>query len=419
MPARARIPLLCLAFLLVVAGGCLKAAATVSTAYFDLAFLNLERPGGNVQFYLQLKPNVEKALLRPEPRTDDLVAQLELWVEARVPRTGQVIGEWRFRDQVRQAVGSQDNALLRAYPLSLPAGAYELHVQVRDRVSGRVYFESLPFESRDANPLPALSDIQFELLKSFGPVSLAQPLYGLHVENQPDTLRFSVELQAEKAAMLSVRAVLYFQQRGGQNRPGDASRMQVSTYATQQQHSEVFRVTPGDNRYEGSFALGDAPDGEYLLELSFFQDGVLRCSNSRSFILDWPRLREIFADLDAAIARMIWIASPAERQRLSQIQDADQQLREFLLWWERRAVEGKGGGTEAMKRYFSRVFEAEEAYADGWQNDRGRAMVLYGRPDFSEEIKLPGAELLVWIHRDWNLVHLFRKDGDDYHRLEI
>lgn len=417
MPACASILRLGLAMLLVLSARLLPAAATVSTAYFDLAFLNLERDGAPVQCLLQLKPNVEKALLRPEPRTDDLVAELELWVEARIPRTGQAIGEWRFRDRVRQAVGSQANDLLRAYPLHLPPGAYDMHVQVRDRVNGRVYFEALPFECRPSTPLPWLSDLQLELVKSFGPVSLAQPLYGLHIENQPDTLRFSAELRADRAAMLSVRAVLYFQQ-AGQGRPGDATRMQVRTYATQQQRSDVFQVVPGTSVYQGGFPLSDAPDGEYLLELSFFQDGAMVCSNSRSFVLDWPRLREIFADLDAAIERMVWIASPAERERLSGIRDADQQLREFLNWWERRTLAGQGG-TEAMKRYFSRVFEAEAAYAEGWLHDRGRTLVLYGQPDFKEDIQLPGAELLVWVYRAQNIVHLFRREDGEYHRLEI
>jgi GWxTD domain-containing protein len=395
-----------------------SASATVSTACFDLAFFNFARSAGNVQCYLQLKPNVEKALLRPEPRTDDLVAQFELWIEARAPRTGQVIGEWRFRDAVRQAAGSQENALLRSYPLRLPPDNYEMHVQVRDRVNGRVYFEALPFECR-STASPALSDLQFDLVKSFGPVSLTQPLYGLHIENQPDTLRFNVELIADQPAMLSVRTVLYFQQAGDQSRSGDASRYQVRTYTTQQQHSEVFRLQTGTNAYAGSLPLGDAPDGEYLLELSFFQDGELRCSNSRSFILDWPRLRDIFADLDEAIARMAWIASPQTLQRLSQIPDADQKLREFLAWWERWASEGKTGGSAAMKRYFSRVFEAEEALAEGWKSDRGRTLVLYGQPDYQEAITLPGRDLLVWVHHDLNLVHLFHKTEDRYDRIEI
>lgn len=416
MKVRACRSVRCLALVLACCWGSLQAASTTSTAYFDLALLNLARPGGNVVCFLQLKPNVEKALLRPEAKTDDLVAQLELWIEARVPHTGQVLGEWRFRDLVRQPVGSQDNSLLRAYPLQVPPGAYEFHVQVRDRVSGRPYFEALPFECRPDTSRPALSDLQFELLKSFGPVSLAQPLYGLHIENQPDTLRFSAELSADKAAMLSVRAVLYYQQ-AGQGRPGDAARMQVRTYATQQQHSEVFRLRTGLNVFQGSFPLADAPDGDYLLELSFFEDGRLVCTNSRSFVLDWPRLREIFADLEAAIDRMVWIASAEERAHLRAIADADQQLREFLAWWERRATDGDGEAV--MKRYFSRVFEAEDAYGAGWMCDRGRAMVLYGQPDFTQEIGLPGMEVLVWVHREWNIVHIFQRTDGEYRRMEI
>ena len=400
----------------------LQGAATVSTAYYDLAVLNLVRDKGNVQLILLLKPNAEKALVRPERGTDDLVAKLELRVEARSPQNQAVLYEWRFRDQVRQAASQAGNQLLRVYPLRIDARKYDIHVEIKDLNAGRTYFEAMPFESRDSEAAWAVSDISLDFLKSFGPVSISQPLYGLHVETKPDTLRYQVELNAPFPEPLTVRAVLYVKQEAAQTLAGDAARWQVSHYITYEQRTDILQPQVGRNVVEGTFALSDASDGEYRLELAVFRDSLLLASTHRSFVLDWPQLSEIFGNLERAIAWMGWIASSGERARLLSFKESDQRIREFMAWWERWAGPGDGGARQAMKRYFSRIFYANthfEEDQEGWKTDRGRVHVLYGSPDERETIPFPGTPVEVWVYKEWSLIRAFRKSDSGYQQLKI
>jgi GWxTD domain-containing protein len=389
-------------------------AESISTTYYDISFLNANHAEGNVKMVLQLKPNVEKALVRLEPGTDALVANLEFNIEARTQATRQTRHSWRFRKQVRQAAGMEEG-LVRVFHFNADPGAYNIDIEILDLVTKRRYFETLRFDCRAVQQEIQVSDLELATVTTFGPVSMSQALNGLRIESQPDSLRFIYSIHSNAAATLTARAVLYRQQESLAGHQAASSKWQVQHFRTFLQQSDILRLKAGETTAKGAFPLADALDGTYQLELTLYNDETRVGQCSRSFVLEWPRLREVFANLHKAIEWMKYIADPVTCAHLNNIQDADLQQREFISWWQRRVAPGEGDARTAMKGYFSRVFMANETLGlgeHGWKSDQGKTMILYGPPDMQSSIPVPGLKLYVWLYRSWNLAFLFKEmDG--------
>lgn len=389
-------------------------AASLSTSFYDISILNQAGKASNVLFVLELKPNVEKALVRLDPKTDALVSDLGVSIEAKTMPRRQTQHSWNFRHHFQQGGMEQGQGLVGRFPLDLAPGTYEIHVELHDLHTNRRYLEILRFDCKQPRQEIQLSDLNLETVKSFGPVSLAQPLNGDRIEIQPDSIRFQAHVFLAQPATLAVRVVLYRRQEEGQDGELQQGSIQVEQFRTYLQATDIWKAAAGERQYAGAFPLTEALDGQYQLELTLYQDDARVAQTTRSFTLEWIRMREIFEDLDRSIRWMKWVATPAEQARLTGITDSDEKQREFIAWWQRRSRPVSGDARHAMKRYFSRIFLASEAIkgeGDGWDTDRGKTMAHFGIPDVQTEIPIPGRKMAVWIYRKWNLAFVFQESA--------
>lgn len=389
-------------------------AASLSTTYYDISFLNQAGESGNVVFVLELKPNVEKALVRLDPKTDALVSDLAISIEAKTLARRQTLHSWTFRHHFQQGGGESGQGLVGVFPLHLAPGAYEIHVELLDIRSNRRYFEMMRFDCRAQRQEIVLSDLTLETVKSFGPVAMAQSLNGDRIEIQPDSIRFQARVALGQPAILGIRAVLYRKQEEGQEGEARQGAVQVEHFSAYLQTNDIWKAAAGEQYYSDAFSLAEALDGQYQLELTLYQDEERVAQTTRSFTLEWSRMREVFEDLDRSIRWMKWVASPDEQTRLAGIKDSDEKQREFIAWWKRRARPGYGDARHAMKRYFSRIFLAQEKITDegeGWDTQRGRTLAHFGAPDLETNIPVPGRKMTVWVYRKWNLAFLFEESA--------
>ena len=119
---------------------------------------------------------------------------------------------------------------------------------------------------------------------------------------------------------------------------------------------------------------------------------------------------------------MIWIASPEKIDYLKSFKDADDQQQAFLVFWEERSNPSQETAVDAIERYFSRIFYANENFNEGipgWQTDRGKTLTLYGTPDHQSSMKFNGKLYEAWTYSRWGMKFLFRNDDGKMHKVEI
>jgi GWxTD domain-containing protein len=286
-------------------------------------------------------------------------------------------------------------------------------IEVRDEFTRRTQLATLEYECHVLDQGTALSDIL--LVQEFGGVLTGQPLLGEHIQAL-ERLTFRTEVYARQSEILTARTVLYRRQDDHRRLGDDGERMQVNRYAAVFQLNEIIKARAGRNVYQDQLALTELPHGDYLLEVFLYRGETLIAEESRTFIIDWKHLRDIFGDLDLAIDRMQYAAPAGKCDALKKVEDPDEKLRLFLAFWNARNEPGRENSMEALERYYDRVFFANEHFEEkeeGWKTDRGRVHILYGPPERQSSFQQDGEYYEVWTYGKWGLRFLFRVTADD------
>lgn len=396
--------------LITLTGVLLSAQLVSANAFFEAACLNILDNSSNTVLYLEMQPR----LLHIEEGSGNLVVKAHVTISFRIPGTRQVVYSREVSESRLHDFMSGDNDFLYEYRFDLEPGRYEVLIEVRDEFTRRDHFTQLEYDCHKLDKGDALSDIV--LVQEFGGVLAAQPLLGEHIRALPDMLTFRTEVYARKAETLTARSVLYRRQDDHRRLGDDGERMQVNRYAAVSQLNEIILAKPGRNVYSDQLALKDLPHGEYLLEVFLYRNETLIAEESRTFIIDWKHLRDIFGDLTLAIDRMEYAASPAKREELKAVRDPDEQQRLFLAFWNSRNDPGRENSMEALERYYDRIFFANEHFKEekeGWKTDRGRIHVLYGPPELQSSFRKEGKFYEVWTYKKWGLRFLFLVRDDN------
>jgi GWxTD domain-containing protein len=153
----------------------------------------------------------------------------------------------------------------------------------------------------------------------------------------------------------------------------------------------------------GSFNIRTLPSGSYFLRIA-----VLNASNeavaeqSRKFFVYNPDVQReqvvaVETDFEASqyanmseeeVDRMERhinvIASDSERRRLRGIRDLDEKRRFFMDFWGARDPNPNTPINEYQENFYALVQYANDRYTtsfdEGWNTDRGRALLKYGAP---------------------------------------
>ncbi len=152
----------------------------------------------------------------------------------------------------------------------------------------------------------------------------------------------------------------------------------------------------------GSFDVGGLPSGSYYLRLAFLDaENEAVAEQSRKFFVYNPGVARPQVVVDDSYETSLYAAMPGEeveenllhaaviatgreRQQIAALATADAK-REFLAgFWRRRDNSPSTSVNEARRDFYERVQYADDryanAYAEGWQTDRGRVVLEYGRP---------------------------------------
>ncbi len=158
----------------------------------------------------------------------------------------------------------------------------------------------------------------------------------------------------------------------------------------------------------GSFPLNTLPSGSYFLRLVLLNAAnEAQAEQSRKFFVFNPSVAvtqqeapvaQTFEtseyasmpedELSKGLEHIRVIATESELQRLSRIEDLDEQRRFLMNFWRVRDPEPNTPTNEFREEFYTLLGYANERYStrseEGWRSDRGRVLIKYGQPSSIE-----------------------------------
>ncbi|HLF15421.1 MAG TPA: GWxTD domain-containing protein [Bacteroidota bacterium] len=156
----------------------------------------------------------------------------------------------------------------------------------------------------------------------------------------------------------------------------------------------------------GSMNVASLPGGSYLLRVEVLDTTLrphrsLAASEKKFFVFNPgvgksddaarpPRHDQLFsfmteADADDEIRKLRYLSTEPEREQIEQLADLNARRNFLKNFWSGRNGDAAAGPGRAREEYLARIAEANEKYSErnreGWLTDRGRVLVIYGRPD--------------------------------------
>ena len=372
--------------------------------------LQILRGSGNTSLLLSLDPSV--------PAIDEsgrLSTDIDLAIEFRDPASQRIIHSKSYHESQSFDFLSAKDPLFRELRFDLPPARYHVSIEVHDRHTDRNYLRKLSYECQARENETWISDII--LLEETAGAVAPQPLVGSSIKGITDRIRFESYVYGPTDEVLTARAILYLQQKPP---PGKDDRefMQINQYTAAVQINEVLSLQSGQAKFADGIDLSEMAQGTYLLELFLYRDDSLIAEKNTQFVIPWKRLKEVFLDLDHSIEQMAYLASEKRLRELKDISDLSLKHQRFMSFWENRADPNLEIAEAPLERYFSRIFYADEYFAEpeleGWKTDRGRAFTLYGSPDDQFNREWNGNFYEIWSYHDMGLDLVFAREGEHW-----
>lgn len=364
-------------------------------AQWNCALKNVLEPTHNVELLLAFDGDISLAR--------------EVEAEIRIKKRG------AFRDYLRKTVSlSLGDEKWFHIPIMLASDVYQYEVEVSDPLSNssQIVTEEEIFVVNVANELK-VSDIHLSGSNA-AEEAFARPFLVNNLPGNIDTLYYFMELSSPNE--ITVRSSAFFFENARQT---ESAKGDILLFASLQKKVQSLVVRPGEKRIvSGKFPVADLKKGEYLLEITINAGVGDPIQESADFIIGSNLEERIFSDLDDAIRQMAYILPAASINEMLDSPTKESRKIEFDEAWEDLFRED---AEEEMEKYYSRIYEVNELFSDerpGWQTDKGKIYIQYGKPGKVEEVVRNGKTLTRWLYPQWSLMFLFEERNQSYFLVE-
>lgn len=324
-------------------------------------------------------------------------------------RKGRQINGQIWRDSLKvkayEETSAGDNSFVGQKSLFVPPGSYRMEVQLTDlntsqslQQERRVIipsFHTAGWAVSDlllADSLSTTADHCFPLRR--GGWGILPNAGGIFDDREPNLCLY-YELYGLPLGGV-VAEVYQIRDRKGAILASDSLRTEVDKDPTCRVHSFSIRdLEPG--RYQVEVRVQIASYGERKLQ--------------REFQLRWKDVASSAEDYRTAVEQLRYIATPQELKRLKGAPPGKRRelLRDF---WRRRDPTPSTSKNELEEEYYRRVGYSDAHFGGmegGWQSDRGRVYIIYGRPDEVERhpFETETASYQIWYYLDKKLTFIF------------
>lgn len=158
-------------------------------------------------------------------------------------------------------------------------------------------------------------------------------------------------------------------------------------------------------------------EGDYLLEYKL-QTAEKAYIIQKKFSVIWYSKPLYLYDVDLAVPPLQYILPPDEWKKLDDLSD-EERSKWLRTYWKARDPDPDTPLNEIMVEFYKRVLEANEKYAgqytEGWKTDRGKTLILYGKPDKIEvhRYQLNSKPYEIWYYHAEHKKFIFMDVDED------
>ncbi|MBO6574219.1 MAG: GWxTD domain-containing protein [Rhodothermales bacterium] len=297
------------------------------------------------------------------------------------------IWEGTARADLYLATESEDLSAYTTQSLQLPAGVYQLAMQVEDRNSNQVFVREMDVQVRDFSASQSLSDIA--ILDNYDQATLQFiPRVTGNVGTDELGVQILYETYSDRSAAMRLRheVVRLVRETDGSLLPApEGSEPDVDRHVVHEESQEV-RLESGRNQHVINIPLRDMEAGPHIIRVILEdQDGVPVDFATKDFTARWMGLQQHISNVEEAIEQLEYTAKKKDIAFIREGATEADRYRRFLAFWDKRDPTPGTARNEVMEEYYYRVSFANRRYTsliEGWKTDRGFVLVRYGEPDF-------------------------------------
>jgi GWxTD domain-containing protein len=290
----------------------------------------------------------------------------------------------------------------RSFGLDLPAGEYKIFIEFTDKTSKNIHKSNRKFSIPDIS-----SPVSFSQIKFISPEdSLSNEIV---MENDQISVEFNEDIL--------VHLELIF---------ADPESLSISSeliYLAPDSKSEVkankYDLMPEDNHYmfEELIEKKYLEEGDYSLNYKISLGDKIH-KIQKKFSVVWYSKPVYLYEAGLAIRPMRYILTSDELEYIDDLSD-DELEKWFEQYWKKKDPDPNTPLNEILLEFYHRVMQSNKKYPaqyrEGWETDRGKALILYGDPDRVESRRyLTNAKPYeIWFYDSLNKKLVFVDVNED------
>ena len=293
----------------------------------------------------------------------------------------------------------------KTFNTPLLVGEYEVHLELTDEATGNSFKSARKLAILDLESSIYFNEIKFLSQND----SLSAEIV---VGDKQSTVEFNKSLLSyfeiihSQSAPLSLSSVLY--------RINEEEKVEI-----RRKEHPLSSENKNISFYE-VFEKSILEEGEYLLEYeikSAEDESIIQ----KKFSVIWYNKPLYLYDLELSIPPLEYLLSQEEWNSLEDL--SEDELSKWLKdYWHAKDPDPETPFNEIMIEFYNRVLQANKEYAgkynEGWTTDRGKSLILYGKPDDVESYRYTekSKPYEIWYYRSENkkLVFIDVDEDDTY-----
>jgi GWxTD domain-containing protein len=290
----------------------------------------------------------------------------------------------------------------KTFDIDLSTGEYEVHLELTDEATGNSYKSKRKLTVPDLESSICFNEIKFLTQDD----SLSAEII---VGDKRSTVDFNHDLLVHfeiiysQTDPISLTSILY------RSREEDQKEIRLKEHSLSYENKYI--------RFHEILERKILEEGDYLLKYRI-KTAEGESEIQKKFSVVWYKKPLYLYDLELSIPPLQYILSPEEWNYIDDL--SDQELSEwFREYWHKKDPDPETPLNEIMVEFYSRVLQANRKYADqyneGWATDRGKSLILYGKPDRIEahRYRTKSKPYEIWYYHSENKKLIFIDVDED------
>jgi len=358
--------------------------------YYDIYF---SKNFSNRKPVLNLLLNIQNDLLQFTKNNNHYSASYEISFTLRKKENKEFVFSEIWQNNLIETDFEKTNSIniynteVKSFPIDTESGKYEIYLEIVDRKTSNVYKSTRDIVLKKIKP-DSLNVSDIKLLNPTDSLSLEIPLDEKTIIEFNNTPVASFEIETNESDSLIVNSKLFFKEKNKNKLLSDKK----FRYLPQKSYFTFAELLPPELLNEGNYSL------KYKIYY-----GSKFIEKQKDFEIVWFGKPAYMYKYDLALRPLKYVISEDEWKTVDKLSNDEQEVW-YQQYWKKSDPTPETPFNEIQFEFYNRVEIANKEYSsrfkEGWETDRGKTIILYGKPDEKQIHKFTkNAPYEIWIYK--------------------